>query len=267
MLELIVLTPRIQHLQPHFNQIENTTQTICAKGISDIFDYCTSNNISPTSIVLLSNDTVMLEKALDNNICSIGYFDYNTPPFSLPYIISSTDGLSINYFNRILTRFHNRPFVISSFKGFTVRECIDDDFDELYSMYSQEEDTSFVCSLYMKEDYNLEKEKFIRYIDFQYKFFDYGLYVIISPDNIICGQCGLYNDDEGRLCISYYIKSDYRRHHLAYECCNKIIEYAFNELDSNSIYAHLEDNNHPSKNLVYKLGFKHTDSDTYILSK
>ena len=93
-----------------------------------------------------------------------------------------------------------------------------------------------------------------------YGFYGYGLWVVYDKESgNLVGRIGLENREiDGKLEVElgYVIGTKYQRKGYAYECCMKVMEYAFDELAMEGIFLCTNKNNLPSIKLAKKLGFE-----------
>ncbi len=175
------------------------------------------------------------------------------------YNVDSICSLSDMQINRMLLRFLNIPWVILETERCIVREIKEDDVDTLYKIFNRESgeegDRDSDNSLY---DDPLKEEAYTRdYIKYQYRFFEYGIWMIVDKDSRqIIGRAGLcnregYEDVE----LGYVIAPKYRNSGYAYEVCTGILDYARDYMKLNNINAFVREDNLKSINLLNKLGF------------
>ena len=253
-------------LPPLTNQIKIIPITSITYIINDIQN---DSNILCHSVYISQNLESLLE-VIKLGVCCIGY-DTDNSLFNplLKNIILDTTSLTPLYINSLISHHNGRPAVIYEDNKLVIRELTFTDFDILYAMFNSDSPKSLVfLDGYMTDSYDVEKEKFNAYISNQYTFYGYGQYcIILKAFNTIIGQCGFYEDNAGNTCLSYYINSQYRRLGIAYKSCYMLLEYITKEICISSIYAHINEDNIPSINLINKLGFIHTSKDTYIYQK
>ena len=235
---------------------------------NDILEYIKYNNTTKEELIIISDSIEIISKAISYNLCTIGYEHDNIDFSSVKTnLILGFDDISYSYLDSILCHFYNLPWKLADLKEIEIIEPIADDFNKLYNMYANDNtDKQTYLSEYMTLDYLSEKDIFISYVKNQFIFYGYGLYnIIYKSNNELIGQCGLYNDNDDRLCISYYIKPTYRKMNMAYTSCTAIIEYVKKELYVSKIYAHIHDNNIASIHLALKLGFIKETPSIYVL--
>lgn len=124
----------------------------------------------------------------------------------------------------------------------------------------------------VSEDEDEELEKYLAYIHTVYSVFGFGLWTVClkeDPDCII-GRCGLQpiaDEDNplGRIELGYLIDWKWRGCGYAFEACSSIVEYAFEKLGTEELYARVSPGNDPSCALLRRLGFERTTEDLWIL--
>jgi RimJ/RimL family protein N-acetyltransferase len=89
--------------------------------------------------------------------------------------------------------------------------------------------------------------------------------VFLLNNNQNIGCCGLrpYNVNKRINEIGVHILPDYWRKGFATEALYKVMEYAFNELKVNALFAGHNPMNKSSYNLLSKLGFRYTHDEFY----
>lgn len=234
----------------------------------DIINYISINNISEKELIIISDSIEIISQILNHNFCIIGYEhdDIHFAKLNINLILD-IDCVSYSYLDSVLSHHYNLPWILFENKELIIVEPSTYDFPTIYQMYSCDSNSkNTYLHNYMNLEYESEKERFNSYINTQFKFYGYGIYNITFKENkVIIGQCGLYNDTNGNLCISYYVKPDYRKNNVAYICCNAVIEYAKKELCARKIHAHIYEDNLPSICLANKLGFIKEAPDLYVL--
>ena len=110
-------------------------------------------------------------------------------------------------------------------------------------------------------DEDQELEKYLAYIHTVYSVFGFGLCsVVLRKTGEVIGWCGLQpiGDEDsplGRIELGYLIDQDYRRQGYAFEACRAILDFAFNRLELDEVYAVIDEKNEASLRLARKLGF------------
>ncbi len=213
------------------------------------------------NIVVVSDREEDILHLLKNGVLAVGLSE-NPAEFSMkiPYVITDLNSESFGYLDRILCRFHGVGVCIGSFEKFRICEMVNEDFDEIFSMYAGEREKEVSATYntflknYMTGDYETEKEKHREYVKKAYTFYDYGLYKIVCEENgEIVGQCGFY-EEEGKVWISYFVKVAYRGQGIACNACRVALKYLKNEVGIERVCASISCDNEASQNLAKKLG-------------
>jgi RimJ/RimL family protein N-acetyltransferase len=103
------------------------------------------------------------------------------------------------------------------------------------------------------------QKRIIQYIDC-YKNYGFSKYIIIEKSsNKLIGDCGiLYLEDSDLIELGYRISKNYWCQGYATEAAFAVLNYAFNNLNINEIYAIVESENTISQHMVKnKLGFSY----------
>ncbi len=178
------------------------------------------------------------------------------------YSVEAISSLSDKVMNRMLLRYLNIPWVIFETKRCIVREIKEDDVAALYRIFRdspeiEDEDLKFDESLY--ED-PLREEAYIRdYIKYQYRFFEYGIWLVIDKDTKeIIGRAGLssregYEDLE----LGYVIAPHERNKGYGYEVIKGVMDYAFSYMKLKSLNAFVRPENKKSIRLLERSGLKY----------
>ncbi len=133
----------------------------------------------------------------------------------------------------------------------------------------------------VKDDISLDEdeelEKYLAYIHTVYSVFGFGLWTVelkgtkgTEGAGEIIGRCGLQpvadeNSLLGRIELGYLIDRCYRRCGYAFEACRAILDYAFNRLEIEEVYALIDEENVPSRNLAEKLGFRQKEAGMWVV--
>ena len=167
-----------------------------------------------------------------------------------------------------------------------IRESSGRDFSRIYSMMlsetSENESGSFgsdnpgarpVGAIRddVSEDENEELEKYLAYIHTVYSVFGFGLWTVCLKEDPSCiiGRCGLQpiaddNSPLGRIELGYLIDERWRGQGYASEACSAIVQYAFERLGIEEVYAQIPADNRPSVCLAQKLGFERAAEDLWV---
>lgn len=182
----------------------------------------------------------------------------NGNSLSCKYVFESFEGITIDYFVMVYSRFYSLPLEILETERLRVREMTLDDIDRLYEIYDEPSVTE-----YMEKIYPDKKEKadfFKSYIENMYGFYGYGLWMVIEKSSgIIIGMAGFSNrevDGEVYLEIGYVITGQKQRQGYATEVSFAILDYAKNELGATRVMAFISPENKASIKTAKKLGFR-----------
>lgn len=174
-----------------------------------------------------------------------------------PYVIYNIDDITPEYCEHIYARKTHTPAFILETPNYIVREECEDDLPELYKLYETLSECPYVEPLY---EISKEREFLNNYINNMYNFFDYGMWLVYSKDTgKLVGRMGIENRSiDGANCqeLGYIVGKKYQGHGIAYEVCTAIIEYAYEYLGIDSLYACIHKENIASVNLIKKLGFE-----------
>ena len=123
------------------------------------------------------------------------------------------------------------------------------DAERLYNILNNDTEIAYWCGF--KQPNNINDS--IEYIN-SLKNEKYW-YAICNDNDEVIGSISLVNKYDG-MELGYWISKEYRRNHIIYNFCKKIIDYAFNILNINVIYCGWFEGNFKSEQLQKKLGFK-----------
>ena len=211
-----------------------------------------------------SNDTISLLEAHD-----IGVLGFESTPgdyLSSAYVVQDLCRVERRDLEVVDARFHNIPLTILETKRCIIREHSIEDFQAILDIYQDKSMTDYIEPLF---DYDEEKEYEKEYIECIYKFYGYGLWLIIDKStNEVIGRAGVESKDScdtNQVELSYQVKKEYQNKGIATEVCAAIVEYTFDRLEKESIIANVNEKNTPSIKIMDKLGFKPLKNGKYIL--
>lgn len=186
----------------------------------------------------------------------------------LPVFIQSWDSVSKEQMNRISERIVRRklgvPWIICRTERLIIREAAGEDWEELQPFWG-ENSLSVMETAAFKSQEELEA-----YISCQYRFYEYGLWLLEEKETgRIIGAAGVWNPED-RVCRSleaagelpeeylemgYQVFSPYQGKGFAREACQAVMAYADWELEC-KLCLQIYPDNHPSLNLARVLGFR-----------
>ena len=140
------------------------------------------------------------------NVASIGYVNPICGKQDLSQaevLVEGFDEVDFFFLERIYQRKHGIPWTVIETDRCFLREMTMEDLDELYRLYEDPEITRYMEGLY--EDRKKEEEYTRAYINNMYRFYGYGMWLVIQKETgKIIGRAGLNNIDiHGRPCLLY----------------------------------------------------------------
>ncbi len=207
---------------------------------------------------LLTDDRRAADWALRQGIGFAVYLSEAGKGQSFPealYCIEELSALDARQLERMHRRFHELPWTILETERCIVREITPEDVDALYEIYADKEISRYTEDLFESRAQELAYTK--DYIKQQYRFYEYGMWVVLcKADGRLIGRAGLsgragYEEAE----LGYVIAQDCRRQGYAKEVCAAILTYAAKELAMTKLNAFTLKENAASVSLLKNLGF------------
>lgn len=213
-----------------------------------------------------SNETIAKLEAHDIGV--LGYESTTDNCLTCAYIVTDLTAVEKADLETVDCRFHNMPLTILETDRCIIREHSLEDYDAICDIYRHESMTEFMEPLFEPDE---EREYQKQYIERIYKFFGYGLWLVVNKaDGKVIGRAGVETKesckDSGQVELSYQIAVPFQNQGYATEVCSSIIDYTFDILGKKSIIARVDKENIPSVRLITKLGFRHIEGDEYILN-
>ncbi|MBR6451730.1 MAG: GNAT family N-acetyltransferase [Lachnospiraceae bacterium] len=171
------------------------------------------------------------------------------------YLVDAFSDLEIFRIDRMLSRFLEKPWEILTTERCRVREMTLDDVDPLYEIYHSSSFMDNGESLYPDPDE--EKRYTVDYIKHQYRFFEYGIWIVEDKETgKIIGRAGFanregYEDPE----LGYGFAESARHKGIATEVCTAILAYGKKEFGFSKVNAFSLPENTDSIRLLDRLGF------------
>ena len=113
---------------------------------------------------------------------------------------------------------------------------------------------------FIKDSYEESLHALKSYIATMYPLYDYGIWAAESiSDGSFLGLCGIGNREvngKNYTDLGYYICPQYRKHGLATECIEIVLDYAKKYLEFSVIYAIIKEENRISEGILCKFGFE-----------
>jgi len=229
-------------------------------GIDSYVEFCKrdADEYSTKSVFLITDNLEAKSKAL---MYGIGFSVYDGIYTDMScfkdalYSIERIADMEDDTINRMHEREAGIPWTILETDRCIVREITIDDIGGLYQIYSDPVTKLYIEDLY--EDYDKEVQFTKDYIANQYRFYEYGLWIVINKDNgSIIGRAGIFDrDKQDETEIGFVFDRKYWGQGYATEVLGAIMNYAATEVGVTSLVANVIDANAKSKSLLEKLGF------------
>lgn len=211
---------------------------------------------------LITDSRAAADEALQYGIGFAVYLNEESKLSSFPealYCIEDLSVLTAAQIERMYLRFHKLPWTIFETGRCIVREITAEDVDALYQVYADKEISRYTEDLFADKSEELAYTK--DYIENQYRFYEYGMWVIIrKADGRLIGRAGLSNREgfeEAEL--GYVIAADCQKQGYAGEVCTAVLQYAKTELGMKAVQAFTIQENQASLALLKKLGFSYQE--------
>ena len=194
------------------------------------------------------------------NIASIGYLNPICGKQDLSQtevLVEGFDEVDFFFLERIYQRKHGIPWTVIETDRCFLREMTMEDLDALYQLYEEPEITRYIEGLY--EDREKEEEYTRAYINNMYRFYGYGMWLVIEKETgKIIGRAGLNNVDihgEPALEMGYMVGKPYQNQGYATEVCEGILQFAAEATEFKMINCLIQKENVKSVHLIEKLDF------------
>lgn len=205
--------------------------------------------------LLISGSKDVLAWAEEKHIPTVGYQPAETAFLQADMIVEGFDEIDYEFLLHVWQRYYGMPWTILTTERCIVREFEMSDIDALFELYAHPQMTEYMEGLYPYEE---EKAYQKAYIDYMYRFFGYGMWLVFEKaTGKLIGRAGMEHREElgGELELGYAIHPDYQRKGYATEVCNEIIKFAFNELEFEEICCLIEKENAASICFAEHIGF------------
>jgi RimJ/RimL family protein N-acetyltransferase len=199
-----------------------------------------------------------------NGIPYIVHLNNDNKSMSFPngaYCVESLEDIDDEYLEKVYRRFMGIPWDITQTQRLRVREIAVSDVARLYELYADESITKYMEALFPKIEQEMEYTK--DYIEKVYKFYGYGMWVIVEKkSSFVIGRVGLeYREGFDGLELGFMLGVNYQHMGYAYEACVAVIDYGIKQLGQRKFCAFVDEDNIPSIRLCEKLGFIETKKE------
>lgn len=172
-------------------------------------------------------------------------------------VILSFQDIDYDFINRSFHRLSEQPWIILESPRCILRELTLGDLDDLYDLHENKTVREYVEPLFVDRDKEIEFQR--SYIEGMYGLYELGLWLIFSQEtDELIGRAGIeFREYEGQNVIElgYMVADSYQRRGIAFEVCQKIIDYIRNNYEYKELYCFIENDNKASLGLAEKLGF------------
>lgn len=175
------------------------------------------------------------------------------------YIVEDIDEISTDDYELIYRRVLGIPWDILETDRLNIRETSLDDLPSLFKLYEAPLVTKYMENLFgYEEEYEYQKQ----YIENIYGLYDIGIWSLVrKDDNCLIGRMGIeYKDDPNSVELGFMLGEEYQHMGYATEAATAIIEFARTIDGLNSIKCIFHKENHSSRMLCQRLGFKKCNS-------
>lgn len=195
--------------------------------------------------VTVSDDSKALHAAYAAGGAIIGIWDEERGGEAFSpclYLVTSPEYIDSQMLERVVRRRMGMPWRIGETERILIREFKKDDPLEDADL----EDRTEVFN---------DRDRLSAYIDSQYGFHECGLWALVEKaTGTLVGKAGIMDGEPGYE-LGYHIYKPYRRQGYAFEACRGILEYAKEELETDTIFLKTNIQNIPSVKLAYRLDF------------
>ncbi len=187
--------------------------------------------------IVISDENVALWEAFNSHRATIAILGNENIDISVSkYAVLDYADIDEKYLEMVACRHLHIPLYIGKIDNIKIRELCVDDFE--------------ILSGFEKIPFDNKKE-LQEYIDFQYDFYGYGLYVF-ENDKEVMGLAGFYNEDNSCF-LSYVIDKKYRRRGYTFKVCEYLLKYINKIYDITEVCIRTDISNVASINLAEKL--------------
>lgn len=174
------------------------------------------------------------------------------------FCVERAEDIDDMYRDRVYRRFRGLPWDIAETQRLTIREITVGDVPRLYELYCDESITRYMEPLFPEMEKEIEYTK--AYIENVYRFYGYGMWVIVQKQSgAVIGRVGLeYKEGFDGLELGFMLGTAYQHRGYAYEACSAVLKYGMEYLGASCFYAIINEDNTASIRLCERLGFMMT---------
>jgi len=210
-------------------------------------------------ILWITDSGIVADYLIENHCKVLAYFhekNGSSGVQGVPYAFEKPEDLTVQYLDRIYRRYAKIPWDILDTERCHIRETVESDIEEFYSIYAEPSITEHMEDLY--EDRDAERAYIREYIDKIYGFYEFGVWTVIEKESgQVIGRAGLsYREGFEEPELGFVIGVPWQGKGYAFEVCAAILDYGREELGFENFQALVEPGNVPSLRLCDKLGFK-----------
>jgi len=214
---------------------------------------------------LLTDNISARNKAVIKGIGMAAYLGEGVDPSQFPealYCIDSLKDMTDEAFMRMYERAEGIPWTVFETERCYVREITTEDVLRLYEIYSDKETKRYIEDLY--DDYEKEVQFTKDYILNQYRFYEYGLWIVILKETgEVIGRAGIFDrENQENTEIGFVFDKKYWGKGIATEILTAISDYARKEFGIETLVAHVMNGNLRSKALLTKLGYSYIGEES-----
>lgn len=216
--------------------------------------------LQPENGLLLAASDLLLAQADCLGLATVGFLNPKFPGQTYEkaqILVEGFEEVDFYFLERIYNRKHKIPWRVIDTKRCYLREMTMEDLEDLYTLYEGEGMTTYLEPLY--EDRNEEAAYMKAYIDHQYYYYGYGMWLVMERESgRLIGRAGLDNHEfHGKieLEMGYAIDEKLRRQGYGFEVCEAILTYAAEFLEFERVNCLVDKENTASIKLLLKLGF------------
>lgn len=176
------------------------------------------------------------------------------------YLIENPELTDWEYLEKVYNRICGEPLEIAQTDRIMVREPVLADASDLYRIMQLPEVNRFV------DDFPVNYADFCEKLDAYRTAFDYydcGFWSVIEKETgKLIGRCGIqYSTIDAEILpeLGFFLDPEYEGKGYAYEASRVALDYAYDYLGEDVIYARVKPENTKSVNLLNRLGFEIND--------